>query len=440
MNKKGFTLIEILVVLVLVSIIVVISIPSISDLLDSSKEKSKEEVVNMITTAAEIYASDYNIGLAEPMLMTTLCKNYLKCPIKDPITDNPITGYVYSKIDTANNDALVYELVNTASSPTYLKNTLLATVAGKDISINKYAGNGLYKWDNKYIFRGGITKTNSVGLATSDGYLTDTNSGTQPNNYLIAPWDTSNINCASSTNSCYRIVSINEDETITIVRDRSAFSSVFDNVHNTPASIYYSQPATNYGYSDLLENAPLPAYSPAEYRQFSFMYNRLFGDTGYEKTTIMTYSKMLEKIDFCLNKYGTVIGLNRADYLTSSYVKDSCDVIGKTGGKSVFPLKDKYMRLLYPEEFLNASTESTCTARGQYQCRNQNYIYTDQSTRTLIATGTYSWVNHGLSVSGTIYNVAASSNLGVRPVVTLRKNVIITGGTGSQANPYVIAN
>ncbi|MDD4831712.1 MAG: hypothetical protein PHR09_02535, partial [Bacilli bacterium] len=164
------------------------------------------------------------------------------------------------------------------------------------------------------------------------------------------------------------------------------------------------------------------------------------GDTGYEKTTIMTYSKMLEKIDICLNKYGTVIGLNRADYLTSSYVKDSCDVIGKTGGKSVFPLKDKYMRLLYPEEFLNASTESTCTIRGNYQCRNKNYIYTDQSTRTLIATGTYSWVNHGLSVSGTIYNVAASSSLGVRPVVTLRKNVIITGGTGSQANPYVIAN
>ncbi len=439
MNKKGFTLIEILVVLVLVSIIVVISIPSISDLLDSSKEQSKEEVINMVTTAAEIYASDYEIGLAEPMLLTTLCKNYLKCPIKDPITENPIQGYVYSKIDTANNDALIYKLVNTASSPTYLRNTLLATVAGKDISINKYAGNGLYKWNNMYIFRGGITKTNPVGLATSDGYLTDTNSGTQPNNYLIVPWDRSDTNCASSTNSCYRIVSINDDETITIVRDRSAFSSVFDNVHNTPASIYYGQPTTNYGYSDLLENSPLPAHS-SEYRQFSFMYNRLFGDTGYEKTNILTYSKMLEKIDICLNKYETIIGLNRADYATSSYVKDSCDVIGKTGGKPVYPLKDKYIRLLYPEEYLNSSTESTCTARGQYQCRNQNYIYTNQSTRTLTATGTYSWVNHGLSVSGTIYNVAASSSLGVRPVVTLRKNVIITGGTGSQANPYVIAN
>lgn len=437
MNKKGFTLIEVLVVLVMVSILVILSIPSISDMLEKSKQKAKEEVVNMVRSAAEMYASDYDIGLAEPIEIDTLCKNYLKCPIKDPITDLPITGYVYSRIDKTNNNTKVFELVT--GTPVKLYDSIFSTYVGNDVDVNKYAGNALYKWNDKYIYRGGITKSNVAGLATQDGYLTDTNSGSETNNYVIVPWDTSVVNCSLSTNSCYRIISINEDNSITIVRDRTSISSAFDTVHNTSASIYYSQPATNYGYADLLENTPLPIYS-GEYRPTSIMFNSLYGTSGYEKTTLLSYSKMLEKMDVCLNKYDTIIGINRADYATSTYVKDSCDVQSKTGVKSVYPLKGKYIRLLYPDEYLNSSTEPTCTISSNYQCRNQNYLYTNQSTLSLSTHNTYSWVTMGPNIRGNILTSTANTSYGLRPVVTLRENVIITSGTGTQANPYVIAN
>jgi prepilin-type N-terminal cleavage/methylation domain-containing protein len=144
MKKNAFTLIEILAVLIIISILVILSIPSLSDMLEKSKEKSKREVIEMVKTAAEMYAIDYKIGLAEPIYITDLCKNYIKCPIKDPITDQPITGYLYSRIDKNNSYSRVFELKT--GTPIILNDSILSTVGGKDISINKYSGNGLYKW------------------------------------------------------------------------------------------------------------------------------------------------------------------------------------------------------------------------------------------------------------------------------------------------------
>ncbi len=406
MNKKAFTLIEVLVVLVIVSILIVLSIPSISDMLEKSKQKSKEEVINMVKNAAEMYAVDYNIGLAEPILISELCKSYLDCPVNNPTNNERINGYLYGKIDTANSNSIVYELVlyldpDVEEPASYLYDAIVSTVGTKDINTNKYAGNGLYKWGNKYIYRGGITKSNGAGLQTSNGYLTDTNSGTEVSNYVVVPWDTSNINCTLSTNSCYRIIGINEDGSINIIRDKKL---------TTPLA------------SPFIDN--------------------LYGVNGYENTVLKSYKLMLKKIDACLNRTNSVIGLNNAAYESSNIVKDSCDIQGKSGASPIYPLKDKYIRSLYPEEYLNASTESTCNLSlvNGYQCRNQNYIYNGQDTRLLNVSSSNPSLFFGLSKSGNLYTFSENPIYGVRPVVTLIKNVIITSGNGTQNNPFVIAN
>ncbi len=439
MNKKGFTLIEILSVLVIVSILVVISIPSISDILEKSKQRSKEEVLETVKSAAEMYAIDYKIGLAEPILITELCKNYLKCPIKDPITDEDITGYLYSRIDKTSNNSKVFELKS--GSPISLNNTILNTVNGKDISVNKYAGNGLYKWGDKYIYRGGFTKSNTAGLSTADGYLTDTTSGTDVNNFIKVPWEDYNSGetCNTTTNKCYRIMGINKDGSINIIRDKAAFKQVFDDIHNTEASNYYSNSSIDYGYSSLLENQPLSQYS-SEYRKESKMFVRLFKSGGYEETTLRSYKTLLEPIDICLNMYGTVGGINLANYEETNYITDSCNVFGKANVKSVFPLKSRFMRLFYSEEYLNSSTESSCTSYGQYQCRSQNYIYNDDSMISLNSDFRFSWIVRSMSVRGHLTGSSAYGNHSVRPVMTLKKDVIITSGNGTSNNPYIIAN
>ena len=57
-NNKGFTLIEVLAVLVILSIIMAIAIPSISSSMERSKEKQNESKKKMLASYAEIYVSD----------------------------------------------------------------------------------------------------------------------------------------------------------------------------------------------------------------------------------------------------------------------------------------------------------------------------------------------------------------------------------------------
>ena len=55
MNKKGFTLVELLVVLVLLAVIMSIAIPSVTSSMERSKQKQKDAKIELIVSAAEIY-------------------------------------------------------------------------------------------------------------------------------------------------------------------------------------------------------------------------------------------------------------------------------------------------------------------------------------------------------------------------------------------------
>jgi hypothetical protein len=327
----------------------------------------------------------------------------------------------------------VVETANTQS----LSTVLLATVGTKDVDVNKYAGNGLYKWTDKYIYRGGITKTNANGLATAD-YLTDVDSGSEVNNYIQVPWEdySTYTDCTSSSNRCYRIISINEDGSITIVRDKNLVNQRFDNTINTYAQNNYSNYTTTYGYNDLLDNS-YTAYT-SEYRAYSEMYTYLYGSSGYENTTIKPYTSILQPLDVCLNKVNEYASLNRSDYATTTKAKDTCDVTGKPNTTVVSPLQNKYVRLPYIEEYLNVTTESTCTQDYQYQCRNQNYMYNKTYYWSLNGYSSNSWSVRYVNANGYANSNHAYGSSGVRPVVLLKSTILISGGSGTQASPYVI--
>lgn len=60
MNKKGFTLIEILAVLIILGIIATYTIPAISNAINDSKESSYNEQIEMIENASRTYMSSYS--------------------------------------------------------------------------------------------------------------------------------------------------------------------------------------------------------------------------------------------------------------------------------------------------------------------------------------------------------------------------------------------
>ncbi len=58
-NNKGFTLVELLAVLILVSVIMAIAIPSIGASMSRAKGKENASNKRVLESAAEIYISDY---------------------------------------------------------------------------------------------------------------------------------------------------------------------------------------------------------------------------------------------------------------------------------------------------------------------------------------------------------------------------------------------
>lgn len=70
MNRKGFTLVEVILVIAIMALLLLVLVPNIFVLLDKNKEKSCDSLVNNIESAAKIYVSlnkyDLGFGCAAP--------------------------------------------------------------------------------------------------------------------------------------------------------------------------------------------------------------------------------------------------------------------------------------------------------------------------------------------------------------------------------------
>lgn len=97
-NKKGFTLMEVLVIIVIIAIISVIVIPTVKNSIDSAREATYEAQVNTITTASDNYFMHTNKDISEPAVIyleDILNSGYInKEELINPITEKEMTGCV----------------------------------------------------------------------------------------------------------------------------------------------------------------------------------------------------------------------------------------------------------------------------------------------------------------------------------------------------------
>ena len=88
MNKKGFTLVELLAVLVLISLLMGLAIPGINRISNNMKKKSYNQKIKLVESAAELWGQDNKTRLQA----TTNCPSeIIQCKIitiEDLITDN----------------------------------------------------------------------------------------------------------------------------------------------------------------------------------------------------------------------------------------------------------------------------------------------------------------------------------------------------------------
>ena len=98
LNKKGFTLVELLVVIVILGVIMSIAIPSITSSIERSKDKQKTQIIKLIESAGELYVDKHkNTVKTGPITLSQLIEDGLitKEEMKDPFNEKrTLCGYL----------------------------------------------------------------------------------------------------------------------------------------------------------------------------------------------------------------------------------------------------------------------------------------------------------------------------------------------------------
>ncbi len=82
--KNGFTLIELIAVVLILSIILVISVPNLLSNIKDNKIKASQSKENIVVSAARNYAIDNELNYPFCVGISTLCnEGYIECPILD---------------------------------------------------------------------------------------------------------------------------------------------------------------------------------------------------------------------------------------------------------------------------------------------------------------------------------------------------------------------
>ena len=97
--------------------------------------------------------------------------------------------------------------------------------------------------------------------------------------------------------------------------------------------------------------------------------------------------------------------------------------------------------LIYPSDYGYASTDTACRSRlGSSNCKNENWLFNSTYQWTLSPYSSNASGVFRASSGGSVYVNDAFRTYGVRPVLFLKSNVVITGGTGDEKDPYTISN
>lgn len=115
LNKKGFTLVELLAVVVILLAITVMAVSSISAAIERNKAKQNKEKQDLIVSYAKIYYGDHKNSINKNMVNNRYCLAISKLDLDDAeIKDadgNLISGSV---LITNNSGNISYEYVSSS--------------------------------------------------------------------------------------------------------------------------------------------------------------------------------------------------------------------------------------------------------------------------------------------------------------------------------------
>lgn len=103
LNRKGFTLVELLVVLVILVVIMSIAIPSVTSSMERSKQKQYNSKIELLESAAEIYIDRHKNSLESDCIILVedlICDSLItQEQAKNPFNESETIDGYYSCIN-----------------------------------------------------------------------------------------------------------------------------------------------------------------------------------------------------------------------------------------------------------------------------------------------------------------------------------------------------
>ena len=426
LTTLGFTLVELLVVIIILGVIALITFPIINKSIKSSKEKALDQVINNIEDAAYKYSISNDIGY-QPFynkieLSTLISAGILKDNIINPVTDEQMQGCVlYKWVE----EYKQYEFKYDEECDIAIK-TIYDTVI-EQFPYLKTNGNGcVTSTSNNYSYMGGC-------------YIKDSGQSGKDIFYSM-------MNQADMDN-----------ETIT--------QTFFDSAGNFIAENFENWAFTDGGLTEeiLQQSGKDTAFEIL----FNMTADELFAQKGL--TNFLWYSGFLWRI-MGINADGTVRIItdenvtaipwgekDTAENWDDSYAKDWLNNYFYNRLKG----KDIISKQIWCSEIAtnNSSSRMECTNNLSSEIAKVGLITLDEynlagKTKSYFSDSQWQWTMTP-SDSSSVWSIYSSGNLaafnlsnysvGLKPIINIVADAIITGGNGSieqtwsnEAGPYIL--
>ena len=425
MKKNGFTLVELLSIVVILGIIVVVALPQISGSIGSKKEKQYNKIVKIVENAGKVYLTEN--GTIDSVSIDKLIKNdYLTSGLKNPINNTPLTGCV-KKITSDGVTKYKYEVDNCLN---YLATHIMDLYDNEETRIE----NGLKK-DN--------TPDQNIRYY-----------GSNPNNYVLF------------NNELWRIIGV-FGSNVKLIRNEKLGNLSWDS----------SESSINRGYG-------VNEWSQADLKNYlNTMYYEGTSVTCYNEknnqTTTCPANKLDETSKSLIDNHTWNIGaIDKTDTTIVNPETFAINTVsfykaerGTTNGK-ICNGRDAcndtvtrttewtgYIGLPYPTDYAYASSESDCETNmnagdidfdnGIFNmtCKKNNWMHHGTTMEIEDATWFMSPVadpdfaaNVWYVLGGGLTNDScAAYPFSAFPTIYLKSNIIIESGKGTSSNPYELS-
>lgn len=389
--KKGFTLVELLAVLVILSVISLLVLPNVVRIIRQSKENLYQAQLRDIESVAKSFSMEHQELLDQNHINATYITldalklaGYMEVQeIYDPKSKNEMKGcvkieynepthqyhYNYEEIDCSNDDTLKGYIITYNNGLVKEEKNIVLSAYEKIlvdynnlISIVGGTTDGLYDIDDEYIFR-----------------------GANPNNYVKL----------GTGGDSYRIISMNKkDKTIKLIKV-------------TPESSAYSSTNSN----SFIES------SVSEY-----LLNLITSGSAKD---------FVDKIvDGTKWKNGILDVNTSVDYNVLKSIEGTSTLSNKMG-------------LVQVSDYVISSLNNTCyNDMLSVDCKTNNYLATLFGSNNVwtmdgSTTGKVISIEDGVITSHTL-NSTTDITYRIYPVMILKRSASITTGNGTSSSPYII--